>query len=147
MARDESPGLFSMKGRHCERKRSNPVFLASGPGLLRRFAPRNDEYDRRTEGFDVKQPAAYILASRRNGTLYIGVTSNLPQRVWQHRTDAVPGFTARYGCKILVWYELHSTMLDAIAREKQLKGGSRKKKLALIEAANPTWRDLYEELI
>jgi len=95
----------------------------------------------------MKQPAVYILASRQNGTLYVGVTSNLPQRVWQHRTGAVGGFTARYGCKILVWYELHSTMLDAIAREKLLKGGSRKKKLALIEATNLTWRDLYEELI
>ena len=95
----------------------------------------------------MKQLAVYILASRQNGTLYVCVTSNLPQRVWQHRTGAVGGFTARYGCKILVWYELHSTMLDAIAREKLLKGGSRKKKLALIEATNLTWRDLYEELI
>jgi putative endonuclease len=94
-----------------------------------------------------RQPAVYILASRRNGTLYIGVTSNLPQRVWQHRTGVVPGFTKRYGCKTLVWYELHSTMPDAIAREKQLKGGSRKKKLDLIETANLDWRDLYEELI
>jgi putative endonuclease len=95
----------------------------------------------------VKQPAVYMLANRRNGTLYIGVTSNLPQRAWQHRNGLAPGFSARYGCKILVWCELHTTMLDAIAREKQLKGGSRKKKLALIETANPDWRDLYEELI
>jgi putative endonuclease len=94
-----------------------------------------------------RQPAVYILASRRNGTLYIGVTSDLLQRVWQHRTGVVPGFTKRYGCKTLVWYELHSTMPDAIAREKQLKGGSRKRKLDLIETANPDWRDLYEELI
>jgi putative endonuclease len=94
-----------------------------------------------------RQPAVYILASRRNGTLYIGVTSDLLQRVWQHRTGVVPGFTKRYGCKTLVWYELHSTMPDAIAREKQLKGGSRKKKLDLIETANLDWRDLYEELI
>jgi putative endonuclease len=94
-----------------------------------------------------RQPAVYILASRRNGTLYIGVTSDLLQRVWQHRTGVVPGFTKRYGCKTLVWYELHSTMPDAIAREKQLKGGSRKRKLDLIETANLDWRDLYEELI
>jgi putative endonuclease len=94
-----------------------------------------------------KQPAVYIMANRRNGTLYVGVTSNLSQRAWQHRTNAVAGFTKRYGCKMLVWYELHSTMLDAIAREKQIKGGSRKKKLELIERANPAWRDLYEELI
>jgi putative endonuclease len=95
----------------------------------------------------VKQPAVYIMASQRNGTLYIGVTSNLPQRVWLHRTGALPGFTKRYGCKILVWYELHATMIEAIAREKQIKAGSRKKKLALIEALNPAWRDLYDELI
>jgi putative endonuclease len=108
--------------------------------LLRRFAPRNDEKP-------MKQSAVYIMANRRNGTLYTGVTSNLPQRVWLHRTGAVPGFTSRYGCKILVWYEVHVTMLEAIAREKQIKAGSRKKKLALIEAPNPMWRDLYEELM
>ena len=95
----------------------------------------------------MKQPAVYIMANRRNGTLYTGVTSNLPQRAWQHRTGVAPGFTLQYGCKMLVWYELHSTMADAIAREKQIKGGSRKKKLALIESMNPTWRDLYEELM
>jgi putative endonuclease len=68
--------------------------------------------------------AVYIMANRRNGTLYAGVTSNLPQRAWQHRTGVIPGFTLRYGCKMLVWYELHSTMADAIAREKQIKGGA-----------------------
>jgi putative endonuclease len=94
-----------------------------------------------------KQPAVYMMASRRNGTLYVGVTSNLPQRIWQHRTNLIGGFTKRYGCKCFVWYEMHSTMLDAIAREKQIKAGSRKKKLTLIEAMNPTWRDLYAELI
>ena len=83
-----------------------------------------------------KQPAVYIMASGRNGTLYTGVTSNLPQRVWQHRTGVVGGFTKRYGCKRLVWYELHSTMPEAIAREKQIKAGSRKRKLVLIEALN-----------
>jgi putative endonuclease len=87
------------------------------------------------------------MANRRNGTLYTGVTSNLPQRAWLHRTGALRGFTSRYGCKILVWYEVHSTMMYAIAREKQIKGGSRNKKLALIEALNPAWRDLYEELV
>jgi putative endonuclease len=86
------------------------------------------------------------MASERNGTLYTGVTSNLPQRAWLHRTSAVPGFTSRYGCKRLVWYEMHSTMLNAIAREKQIKSGSRRKKLALIESTNPTWRDLFDEL-
>jgi len=95
----------------------------------------------------MKQPAVYIMANRRNGTLYTGVTSDLPRRVWLHRTGAFRGFTSCYGCKMLVWCELHSTMPDAIAREKQIKGGSRTKKLALIEAMNPTWRDLYEELV
>jgi predicted GIY-YIG superfamily endonuclease len=95
----------------------------------------------------MKQPAVYMMASQRNGTLYVGVTSNFPQRAWLHRTSALAGFTKRYGCKMLVWYEVHSTMLDAIAREKQIKGGSRKKKLDLIEAMNPIWRDLYEDLI
>ena len=95
----------------------------------------------------MKQPAVYIVASRRNGTLYTGVTSNLPQRAYQHREGMLSGFTARYGCKTLVWYELHSRMHDAIAREKQIKAGSRGKKLALIETLNPDWRDLYNDLI
>jgi len=95
----------------------------------------------------MKQPAVYIAASGRNGTLYVGVTSNLPQRAWHHRTGIVRGFASRYGCEILVWYELHETMALAITREKKIKGGSRKRKLDLIEATNPTWRDLYEELI
>ena len=94
----------------------------------------------------MKQPAVYIMASRRNGTLYAGVTSNLVQRAYQHRESLVPGFTARYGCKLLVWHEIHDEMTAAIAREKQLKAGSRKKKLALIEAMNPDWRDLYGDL-
>ncbi|MCX7285229.1 MAG: GIY-YIG nuclease family protein [Novosphingobium sp.] len=92
------------------------------------------------------QPAVYMLASRRNGTLYVGVTSNLPKRTWQHREGLVDGFTARHGCKLLVWFEVHATMEYAIAREKQIKGGSRKRKLALIEAMNPLWRDLFAEI-
>jgi putative endonuclease len=92
------------------------------------------------------QPAAYIMASQRNGTTYVGVTSNLPQRVWQHREGVADGFTKRNGCKTLVWFELHATMEHAITREKQLKGGSRRKKLVLIEAENPTWRDLFAEV-
>jgi len=95
----------------------------------------------------MKQPCVYIVASRRNGTLYAGVTSNLPQRAHQHREGLVPGFTARYGCKILVWYALHDRMEEAIAHEKKIKAGSRRKKLALIETLNPDWRNLYEELI
>ncbi len=94
----------------------------------------------------MKQPAVYIMASRRNGTLYAGVTSNLAQRVWQHREGAVAGFTQRHGCKTLVWFESADTMDAAITREKQIKAGSRAKKIALIEAMNPGWHDLYEQI-
>ena len=87
------------------------------------------------------------MANRRNGTLYTGVTSNLIQRVTQHREGLVPGFTHRYGCKMLVWFEVHATMQDAIAREKQIKAGSRHKKIALVETSNPEWRDLYGDLV
>ena len=91
----------------------------------------------------MKQPAVYIMANKRNGTLYTGATSDLLQRVWQHREGLGEGFTHRYSCKHLVWYELHESMEAAILREKQLKGGSRARKLALIEAMNPQWEDLY----
>ena len=95
----------------------------------------------------MKQPAVYIMANKRNGTFYTGVTSNLVQRAQQHRESLIPGFTARYECKMLVWHESHETMEAAILREKQIKGGSRRKKLALVESQNPTWRDLFEELV
>ena len=95
----------------------------------------------------MKQPAVYIMASGRNGTLYTGVTSNLVQRASQHREGLVSGFTSRYACKLLVWYEAHETMANAILREKQIKGGSRAKKLALITLLNPDWRDLFEEIV
>ena len=93
------------------------------------------------------QPVVYLVANRRQGAIYTGVTSNLVQRIWQHREGIVDGFSKRYGCKRLVWYELHATMDHAITREKQIKGGSRRKKLALIEASNLDWRDLYFEII
>jgi putative endonuclease len=92
------------------------------------------------------QPAVYIMANHKNGTIYVGVTSNLHQRAWQHREGVVAGFTKRYGCKRLVWFEFHVTMEHAIAREKQLKGGSRAKKIALIASMNPEWRDLFFEI-
>jgi predicted GIY-YIG superfamily endonuclease len=94
----------------------------------------------------VKQPAVYIMANRRNGTLYAGVTSNLAERVWQHREGVVEGFTQQHGCKLLVWFEAADTMEVAITREKQIKSGSRAKKIALIEAMNPQWQDLYEQI-
>ena len=87
------------------------------------------------------------MASKRNGTLYTGVTSNLLQRAWQHREGLIKGFTLRYGCKLLVWFEMHETMDHAIAREKQIKGGSRAAKMRLVEAGNPDWRDLYPEIV
>jgi len=95
----------------------------------------------------VKQPCVYILASRRNGTLYVGVTSNLVQRVWQHKNDLAEGFTKKYGVHTLVWFEAHATMESAIGREKAIKEWRRAWKLALIEAVNPAWCDLYAEVV
>ena len=92
-------------------------------------------------------PAVYILASGPNGTLYIGVTSNLVQRLWQHRNGTFSGFTSRYGVHRLVYYEMHGDMEHAIEREKRLKKWERKWKLRLINEANPGWRDLGEEIL
>jgi putative endonuclease len=94
----------------------------------------------------MKQPCVYLLASRRNGTLYVGVTSNLVKRVWEHKQDVVEGFTKRYRVHTLVWYELHDSMEAAIRREKAIKEWRRRWKIALIERTNPNWRDLYEDL-
>lgn len=93
-----------------------------------------------------RQPCVYMLASRRNGTLYIGVTSNLPGRVWQHRSNLVEGFTKRHGVHVLVWFESHETMESAITREKALKEWRRSWKVELIEKTNPCWRDLYQDI-
>ena len=90
-----------------------------------------------------KQPAVYILASKKNGTLYTGVTSNLLKRICQHRDNLVEGFTKRYDVHCLVWYELHKTMESAIQREKQLKEWKRRWKMELIENVNSNWEDLY----
>jgi predicted GIY-YIG superfamily endonuclease len=86
------------------------------------------------------------MASKRNGTLYVGVTADLSRRVFEHREGVQDGFTKRYGCKRLVWYERYDLIVDAILREKQIKAGSRRAKLDLIEALNPSWDDLYEGL-
>ncbi len=88
----------------------------------------------------------YILASRRNGTLYVGVTSQLVQRVWQHKEGLADGFTKQYGLKTLVWYEQHDTAESAITREKQIKKWERKWKVGLIETENPYWNDLYDDI-
>jgi putative endonuclease len=94
-----------------------------------------------------KQPCVYILASRRNGTLYVGVTSNLAKRIWEHKSDVVKGFTERYRVHTLVWFEQRDTMESAIAREKAIKEWKRRWKLELIERQNPEWRDLYAEIV
>ena len=94
----------------------------------------------------MKQPAVYILASRRNGTLYTGVTSDLVQRIWQHRNDLAEGFTKTYRVHTLVYFEMHEDMLGAITREKQVKAWKREWKLRLIETDNPAWRDLWDDI-
>ncbi len=95
----------------------------------------------------MKQPCVYILASRRNGTLYVGVTSNLIQRIWQHKNNLAEGFTKKYGVHTLVWFEPHETMESAIGREKVIKGWQRAWKIALIEEKNSQWCDLYGNIV
>ncbi|QWF14814.1 GIY-YIG nuclease family protein [Lysobacter capsici] len=92
-------------------------------------------------------PAVYILASAKNGTLYIGVTSNLVQRIWQHREHLAKGFTEHYDVDRLVWYEQHENMESAIVREKRLKKWNREWKIRLIEQTNPEWRDLWNDIV
>lgn len=96
---------------------------------------------------DMKQYYVYILASQKNGTLYIGVTNDLLRRIFEHREGLVSGFTQRYKIHHLVYFETTDNIESAILREKQLKGGSRKKKLTLIETNNPDWSDLYDSLL
>jgi len=93
-----------------------------------------------------RQPAVYILASKRNGTLYIGLTSNLIKRIWEHKNNLVEGFTKRYSIHKLVWYELHESMESAIEQEMRLKEWKRQWKLELIERTNPNWQDLYDAI-
>jgi len=93
----------------------------------------------------MKQPCVYMLTNRRDGVLYIGVTSDLPRRVWEHKNHFVEGFSKKYNTDRLVWYELHDTMETAIAREKALKKWKREWKIALIEEMNPDWSDLFRQ--
>jgi putative endonuclease len=95
----------------------------------------------------IKQPAVYILASKKNGTLYVGVTSDLVKRIWEHKNDLVKGFTKRYKIHDLVWYELHGNMDAAIEREKNMKEWKRAWKVKLIEESNPKWNDLYDSIL
>lgn len=93
-----------------------------------------------------RQPAVYLLTNRPNGTLYTGVTSDLPRRIWQHKSKVIQGFSAKYNLTKLVYFELFEDMYEAISREKQIKAGSRKAKIHLIESSNPEWNDLYAEV-
>ncbi len=95
----------------------------------------------------MKQPCVYMLASKRNGTLYVGVTSNLLRRVWQHKNDVAEGFTKRYRVHTLVWYEVHETMESAITRERTIKRWKRGWRIELIQQNNPSWRDLYDDMV
>jgi len=95
----------------------------------------------------MKQPAVYIMTNKRNGAIYTGVTSNLVKRVYEHKNSLVKGFTKKYGCKLLVFYEVYDDMYSAIEREKQIKDWSRKNKLKLIESINSGWKDLYEDIV
>lgn len=94
-----------------------------------------------------KNPSVYILASGKNGTLYVGVTSDLVKRVWQHKQDLIEGFTKKYGVHDLIYYEMHADMTEAIRREKQIKKWNRNWKIELIEKANPAWRDLWKDIL
>jgi len=94
-----------------------------------------------------RQPCVYMLASQKNGTLYVGVTSDLIKRIWLHKSDVLDGFSNQYQVHALVWYELHPNMESAITREKQLKEWKRSWKLRLIEQTNPQWMDLYSTLL
>jgi putative endonuclease len=94
----------------------------------------------------IQQPTVYILTSKRNGTLYTGVTSDLAKRIWEHKNDLVDGFTKRYRVHNLVWYELHADMISAIEREKNIKEWKRSWKIELIENNNPDWRDLFDDI-
>ncbi len=94
-----------------------------------------------------KQPCVYLLASKRNGTIYTGVTSNLLKRIWEHKSNVVKSFTSKYDVHSLVWYEIHETMESAIQREKTIKNWKRAWKIMVIEKANPGWHDLYPDLL
>jgi putative endonuclease len=94
----------------------------------------------------MEQSFVYILASRRNGTIYVGSTTDLVKRIWEHKNKVIPGFTEKYNVNQLVYYESHQEIMEAARRERRLKNWCRKWKLNIIEQFNPTWRDLYDEI-
>ena len=95
----------------------------------------------------IRQPAIYILTNKKEGTLYTGVTSNLTRRIWEHKNRITQGFATKYKLTRLVYFEVFDEMYEAISREKQIKAGSRKAKIKLIESINQEWRDLYSEIV
>ena len=95
----------------------------------------------------MKQPAVYIVTNKKNGVLYTGVTSNLIKRIYEHKNSVTKGFTAKYNCKLLVFFEIHDRLESAIHREKRIKAGTRDKKVQLIEEFNPDWKDLYDDIV
>jgi putative endonuclease len=129
-----------MPGAITEAARSRMLFVPSSPRAV-----SGDPWKRRR--IMDRQPCVYMLASQRNGTLYIGVTSNLVKRTWEHKSNFVEGFTKMYKVHNLVWYEVHDTIESAIQREKALKKWRRKWKIGMIESFNPEWTDLYESII
>jgi putative endonuclease len=94
----------------------------------------------------MEESYVYILASRRNGTLYVGSTTDLVKRIWEHKKKIIPGFTTKYNVNQLVYYEIHQNIIEAARRERRLKNWCRKWKLNIIEQLNPSWRDLYDEI-
>ena len=95
----------------------------------------------------MREPVVYIMANKKHGTLYTGVTSDIGRRAYEHREGQLGGFTARYKCKLLIWFEFREDIIGAIEREKQIKAGSRQDKLILIESLNPEWKDLFDTLV
>jgi putative endonuclease len=134
-------------GRCAARRRPQANPLSAAPIALA-LALRHSATERlfQLRSSPMRNPCVYIMASRRNGTLYTGVTASLERRVLQHREGSGSEFVKRYGCRMLVWYERYERIVDAIAREKQIKAGNRRAKLALIGSMNPDWLDLYETL-
>ena len=124
--------------------RCEPLFSSNPRDVIASVARQS----RKDTGMEnTKQSYVYILFNKRNGTLYTGVTSNLIKRVYEHKDKLTEGFTSKYGVDKLGYYEVYADIRLAIEREKQIKGGSRKKKLELIETMNPEWNDLYESII